>query len=464
MLMKQHYLLIFLLFLGFCSGAQGQSIRKNYQEMTDSERQALVGAFYELRLGADLINDLAQFHSDFFNFDNSPDPTQPDIHFNLPDEPERQIFFPWHRRQIFELEQAMQEINPNISIPWWDTSVDQDVNSPLWDENFLGQFNLDWGLNRNLGGNGPLPTPVDVSNLQAMTDFLLYSNEMERGPVHRGGHVWIGGAMASGLSPRDPAFYLHHTNVDRLWAEWEDANPGGSFHIITSMIRYDGTYVFDGVTLPLVDPDDIVNTRALGVFYANNQLAVLSDYTVSNTYNTLENFYYQYVIQAGDNFVVPGGTSCKFESVNQINLTSGFSALAGSSFVAKIDSDNDVSTTARGIPIVESTVIRNQIPFTYDEAIYITNVYDPKTFIRETVKIQAYPNPFKESISIDLNGNNYDGRVILYDINGRILVRKSFTSKKSFLLGELQSFPPGIYIMDLELNDGKVFRRKFIKN
>ena len=231
-----------LIFLCFANTVFAQSIRKNYQEMTDYEKTELVNAFYALRDGTrpDLFVDLADFHSDFFNFDNTIDPTRRDLHFNLPDEPSREIFLAWHRRQMFEMEQAVQDINPKISLAWWNTSTDQSTTSPLWDQELLGSFNANWSLNRNLGGNGPLPTPLDVTNLYAMTNFFEFSNELERRPVHRGAHVWTGGAMPTPLSPRDPVFYFHHTFVDWVWYNWEEMHQNSSFET-TSMLRHDGT-------------------------------------------------------------------------------------------------------------------------------------------------------------------------------------------------------------------------------
>ena len=99
---------MFFLFLIIYNSAVCQSIRKNHKEMTPSEKDALVNAFYELDDG--LVSDLAAFHNN--NFGN--------IHFNLPDDPQDDVFFAWHRRQIFELEQAMQDLNPKISMPFWD--------------------------------------------------------------------------------------------------------------------------------------------------------------------------------------------------------------------------------------------------------------------------------------------------------------------------------------------------------
>lgn len=54
--------------------------------------------------------------------------------------------------------------------------------------------------------------------------------------LHNRVHVWIGGDMGPGTSPNDPAFYLNHCNVDRIWEAWmvkngrvympEDTTPG----------------------------------------------------------------------------------------------------------------------------------------------------------------------------------------------------------------------------------------------
>ena len=44
---------------------------------------------------------------------------------------------------------------------------------------------------------------------------------MANGPqLHNRVHVWIDGDMGPGSSPNDPAFFLNHCNVDRIWEEW----------------------------------------------------------------------------------------------------------------------------------------------------------------------------------------------------------------------------------------------------
>jgi tyrosinase-like protein len=32
--------------------------------------------------------------------------------------------------------------------------------------------------------------------------------------------------MRMGISPDDPAFWLHHAQIDRIWSLWQARNPG----------------------------------------------------------------------------------------------------------------------------------------------------------------------------------------------------------------------------------------------
>jgi hypothetical protein len=47
--------------------------------------------------------------------------------------------------------------------------------------------------------------------------------------LHNRVHIWVGGDMGPGTSPNDPVFFLHHCNIDRLWATWQYAHPGSAY-------------------------------------------------------------------------------------------------------------------------------------------------------------------------------------------------------------------------------------------
>jgi tyrosinase len=52
--------------------------------------------------------------------------------------------------------------------------------------------------------------------------------------LHNGIHAWVGGPFTNGTmvlptSPNDPVFFLHHSQVDRLWAQWQEVNGVDSY-------------------------------------------------------------------------------------------------------------------------------------------------------------------------------------------------------------------------------------------
>lgn len=58
----------------------------------------------------------------------------------------------------------------------------------------------------------------------------LRTNPFENGSqLHNRVHLWVGGDMGPGTSPNDPVFFLHHCNVDRLWALWQYAHPASAY-------------------------------------------------------------------------------------------------------------------------------------------------------------------------------------------------------------------------------------------
>lgn len=93
----------------------------------------------------------------------------------------------------------------------WDATADPDLNFRNhvegWDEAWPPDCSNGWQtISENAGG---------AHNL------------------HNGVHMWVGGlwqddtgAMRGGTmryntGPYDPVFFLHHANIDRLWAEWQ---------------------------------------------------------------------------------------------------------------------------------------------------------------------------------------------------------------------------------------------------
>ena len=218
--------------------------RKNYRSLTDGERDRLVRALFQLK-SRGIVDQFARLHSD--QFSNG-------IH-------RTSHFLPWHREFILRFENELRIIDPDITLPYWDSSIDRSPSDPLWQSPFLGQFDGPWRLNRALG-SATLPSMQQVQINQGRRTYSTFWPELER-DIHNPPHNWVSGVMASAASPGDPAFFFHHCWIDLLWARWQRANPGLPFEA--------GSATF-GVNDPMAawpdrTPAHVLNHHSLGYRY-----------------------------------------------------------------------------------------------------------------------------------------------------------------------------------------------------
>lgn len=185
-------------------------IRKNSNTLDDAERHLFVEALYHVK-STGLIDEFAQMHASHFSHG---------IHRSS-------HFLPWHREFLVRFEQALQVHNDGVTIPYWDSTADTSPSNPLWSNEFLGQFDSAWDLQRALG-SATLPTIQQVNTNQSRGTYGTFWPELER-DIHNAPHRWVGGVMAGAASPGDPIFYLHHAWIDLLWVRWQLAHPGVPF-------------------------------------------------------------------------------------------------------------------------------------------------------------------------------------------------------------------------------------------
>jgi tyrosinase len=134
-------------------------------------------------------------------------------------------FLTWHREYLAKLEASLIMINPLVTIPYWDWVNDRAIPPQLANPSDLAA----WGITRNAVFNPAwLPTGAQVNAAMAATDFVSFSSAIE-GP-HGWVHGAVGGTMGGSTSPADPLFWLHHGFIDKLWADWQAANPGAAFN------------------------------------------------------------------------------------------------------------------------------------------------------------------------------------------------------------------------------------------
>ena len=135
-------------------------------------------------------------------------------------------FLAWHRGFLYRFEARVRQISgdPTLVLPYW--NYYDNPNVPV---EFLDPTSPLYRGDR---------TGTDVSSglsLDAFADTIIYfqrgkpdafESTIEPRP-HNNVHNLIGGAMSSILtSPRDPLFWVHHANIDRLWVAWLAAGNG----------------------------------------------------------------------------------------------------------------------------------------------------------------------------------------------------------------------------------------------
>src|SRR5215210_7708482 len=135
--------------------------------------------------------------------------------------------------------------------PHWNWTRTRSIPAPFW-EGTLRDTTKAIGPNAEISGQFVGRSVID--GILRQTNFELFgsfrpqgqnstdpswqraggaSAELEARP-HDQVHVWVNGNMVTFMSPLDPIFWLHHCNIDRLWAEW---NAGGRANTSSSLWR-----------------------------------------------------------------------------------------------------------------------------------------------------------------------------------------------------------------------------------
>jgi hypothetical protein len=246
--------------------ALGDGIRRNILSVSPAERQRFVTAIVELnnrKFPGSRTDFPAGGVSYWFKMDEIHQATH--VHGGP-------AFLPWHRELCNYFESLLREVDPDLSLHYWDWNQSISPLFPLFgntsgeagepwlsakfydpaapgdnwrDETVHGNpFTPTWSGSYALHGNPADPPknrarnvqsgipPVGTANWPGDSAFigaLIYSDfdSLMQGPTgnaHSQAHSWLGLGNAH-TSFRDPLVFLLHSNVDRLWAMWQ-TQPG----------------------------------------------------------------------------------------------------------------------------------------------------------------------------------------------------------------------------------------------
>ncbi|XP_062162702.1 polyphenol oxidase, chloroplastic-like [Alnus glutinosa] len=235
----------------------------------------------------------------------------PDLEYQVHDS---WLFFPFHRWYLYFYEKILGKLigDPTFAMPYWNwdspagmqiPAMFVDSTSQLYDvyrnANHLPPtlINLDYG-----GTDDSTTTPADQisSNLNVMYSQMVSSSknaQLFHGFAYRAGgaadpgagslelrphnnvHGWCGdpnhnsedmGNLYS--SGRDPLFYAHHSNVDRMWTIWKTL--GGKRQDFTDPDWLNASFIFyDENAQPVrVYVKDCLETNTLGYAYQDVEI------------------------------------------------------------------------------------------------------------------------------------------------------------------------------------------------
>ena len=168
------------------------------------------------------------------------------------------FFLPWHRLLILHYENLLREIEPNVTLAYWDWSMvmAKPFDSNLWDDNLWSFGGSGHGVNSTVT-DGPFKEPEwkmvpendTNSELQLRRDLhysypdtfipsalhmaLLFKYEPHEfhkfltvfQSYHDNVHnvaFGLKSTMSNSFSAWTPEFFLHHTFMDKFWSEWQE--------------------------------------------------------------------------------------------------------------------------------------------------------------------------------------------------------------------------------------------------
>lgn len=213
----------------------GFRVRKEIRRLTDEERDRLFSAFKELYKKG-ILSRFGRLHSI----------AEARVHHGA-------AFLPWHRVFITHFEEELRAIDPNLSIPYWDYTLDVYLSKPTDSVVFTPCF---FGNGVGTVTSGPFAgfyggrhTTIsrDANRDEACGLFLINRANIENilsycrfGDIttgrnktyfgdfnnleflHDGPHDWISGDFGTtDLAGFDPIFFFHHAFIDFIWHKFQ---------------------------------------------------------------------------------------------------------------------------------------------------------------------------------------------------------------------------------------------------
>lgn len=209
-------------------------LRKNLLKLDKSELQALNDGFEALVA----IEGFGGYQHIAGVYGKPGQPYRPPSH----------LFLPWHRAYLLAFERVLNRLWPGLNLAYWDWTEPSfsvrgipgrlrkvaysDKDQGVWLNQFcrapIDCIGHEYLTERSPGKAADLkPLAEKVQQALSQSRFEDFSSLMEE--ASDGFRAWVGGHMNDDdYAAYDPMFWFHIANVDRIWLQWQQAQPEAS--------------------------------------------------------------------------------------------------------------------------------------------------------------------------------------------------------------------------------------------
>ncbi|VDO69892.1 unnamed protein product [Heligmosomoides polygyrus] len=212
-----------------------KGVRKEYRQLSDEERNRVHGAFHAMKNNGE-YDRLATIHAQFASSGGAHSGP---------------AFLPWHREYMKRVEIALRQVDPELALPYWDSTLDENMpdskDSIMWTNEFMGETVggsvaggpfREWRtleglprIRRAVGAKGKLFSEDEIRfmlNQRDISQVLAFTAPKPGCPFqpnfnvleysHGNPHIYVGGEMfEQATAANDPVFFMHHSFVDYIW-------------------------------------------------------------------------------------------------------------------------------------------------------------------------------------------------------------------------------------------------------
>jgi hypothetical protein len=210
--------------------ALGDGIRRNVAQVSAAERARLRDAFIAL--------DTIKVYPDGVTFWDKQEDIHKSAHAGGQDVHSGPGFLPWHRELVNRLEALLREVDPQLSLHYWDWTTDPTTAGGvnLFTTDFMGQAHGDVGLpfqnfeSTEGGTHKVIWRDVSPGAPPVAPDATVVTNGDNAPEVDQFLQMNGGSIAQQHFSFHDPFVFLLHSNTDRLFAMWQLA-PGHAWRL-----------------------------------------------------------------------------------------------------------------------------------------------------------------------------------------------------------------------------------------